>query len=679
MSTLVEQARSYLEAGGFRTRRVETGFLYLERPRDSGEIERQLVWCDDETGIPSSNLTRAQRAAREAKEAALLRCFEREMRAAPGAKGYYLVGRKLGLSQEFVSAATRVLGELGGIRAPVEFFDTSYRIDRPEARRARSALGDVLARAEKVARIPQSFSLREAAGAKEQARGDVVDYLHKVLTEPSPKAQVHMIDGPAGSGKSIAFDALVAEMHRGFMVAKSARQEAARPIVFLPGHLRDRRVGYVDDVLMAVAETDVAELTSPEQMKWLLKSGRSVWMFDGLDEFYGGDSNFLSFVEQALAWPDSRAQFVICMRDSLLSSSPVVQNFIERRLSAGNGLKICDLAPWTPEACEELAWLELENGTKRGKRSARVDQFVSLLRTSKETAALAQLPFYCRALLALFKHDSSLPQNDLFVLETLVECMIDREHGKRIFRWQDFVDFAALRSVVEDEVAKSRVEVPRGQDLDTLIGRMLDEEGRDLLFDLIAGYAHRIQRMRSSDPSDNGITSDLVEASLAVGDRGSDTGRRLRAALVRFAFFGAGRKAGSVDFSHEILAEYLAARYAHTMLKRTVARIDAANQSGSQRNLVDLELALRDAVGIAPVQPGSVFHRYFANELTKDPKLKTLLQALFDQSKFGGQNAKNFLQLLIEGSAQEANHWASPTPKRRFGLAALFGASSARQ
>ncbi len=93
---------------------------------------------------------------------------------------------------------------------------------------------------------------------------------------------------PPAAGKSVAFNALVAALHNGFVVAKNARQAAPRPIVFLPGHLRGRRVGYVDDILAAVAETDVAELTSPEHFKWLLKTGRSVWMFDGLDEFYGG-------------------------------------------------------------------------------------------------------------------------------------------------------------------------------------------------------------------------------------------------------------------------------------------------------------------------------------------------------------------------------------------------------
>ena len=676
MSTLVEQARSYLEAGGFRTRRAEAGFLYLERSRGGGKTERQLVWCDDDAAIPSSDLTRPQRVARDEREAALLRSFEREMRAAPGATGYYLVGRKLGLSQHFVSKATRALGDPGGIRVPIEFFDTSYKIDRPEARRARSALGDVIAWAEKVPRVPQPFSVREwlTPGASVQFRGDLVDYLRTAVAEPSPRPKLRIIDGPAGSGKSVAFNALVAALHSGFMAAKNARQGASRPIVFLPGHLRGQRVGYVDDILAAVAETDVAELTSPEQFKWLLKTGRSVWMFDGLDEFYGGSGDFLSFVEDALTAPGSMAQFIICTRDSLLSTSPTVRKFIERRLAAGNDVEIYDLSPWTAEACEELAWLELENGRNRGKRSARVDQFVSLLKTSNEMAALAQLPFYCRALLALFKHDSSLPQNDLFMLETMVECMIDREHGKHIFRWQDFVDLDALRSAVEDEAAKSKVKAPVGRDLDALIHRMLDEEGRDLLFDLIAGFAHHLQRTTVTDLSADGLAAELVQGGLG-GSADAETRRRLRVALVRFAFFGAGRKAGSLDFTHQILAEYLAARYARSTLGQAVARFDA--RSGS--SLSDLEAALLNAVGSATVSPGSVFHRYFAHELAKDSNLGRCLELLLQQNKIGRENARDFVQLLLKGSTQQVSLQSTPVAKRRFGLSALFGSPSARQ
>jgi hypothetical protein len=50
----------------------------------------------------------------------------------------------------------------------------------------------------------------------------------------------------------------------------------------------NRRRNAFDDIIAAVAETDIAELTTAEQFKWLLRSGHAVWMFGALDEFCSG-------------------------------------------------------------------------------------------------------------------------------------------------------------------------------------------------------------------------------------------------------------------------------------------------------------------------------------------------------------------------------------------------------
>ena len=314
MTILAQQARSYLEAGGFWLVRERAGALHLQR-ESRGKSEHILLWCDEEADSNGRDSS-----VRRRRETDLLCNFEREMRAAPRAVGYYLVDRRLGLSQNFVTEATRLLGSSGGIRVPAEFFDTAYKIDCAEARRARSAIGDVIALFEKVRRVAQPCSVRSslAPGSRRDLHHDLVEYLETSLLHANPLPKLHLIDGAAGSGKTVAFNALVAALHRGFIAAKRARQDLLRPIVFLPQHLRGKSIGYVDDILAAVADTDVADLTSPDQFKWLLKHGRSLWMFDGLDEFYGGSPDFLSFLEEALTTRGSQAQFVICARDSLL-------------------------------------------------------------------------------------------------------------------------------------------------------------------------------------------------------------------------------------------------------------------------------------------------------------------------------------------------------------------------
>ena len=275
--------------------------------------------------------------------------------------------------------------------------------------------------------------------------------------------------------------------------------------MFLPEHLRGRQVGYVDDVIAAVAETDIAELTTPEQFKWLLKNGHAIWMFDGLDEFYAGDSDFFSFVEEALNAPDSRAQFVICTRDSLLGSSPAFRAFLERQLAAGDTTEIFELSPWTSEAWRALAWLELEGGREGALDSPRVERFVATLERSSEIAALAQLPFYCSVMLSHFHGNGDMPHDELDVLDLLVDSMIRREHGKSVFQWQDFVDVEALAQSLEDEAVRLEVPVPDGDDLEAAVCRLLDEQAPELLFELIGGLAHRLRRTATGARGRDGV------------------------------------------------------------------------------------------------------------------------------------------------------------------------------
>src|SRR5262249_40033189 len=149
-------ARSYLRGGGYQVRREGAGFLDLEHAETSGgRAPRILVWSDDSALPPSGELTAAERAARETREQALLVAFQNEMAAAPGAVGYYLVPSLLGLSAAFAKDAPTALR--GGIRVPVQFFDTDYKRDQPGGDKVRSALAKVLDQAERMRRVAQPF------------------------------------------------------------------------------------------------------------------------------------------------------------------------------------------------------------------------------------------------------------------------------------------------------------------------------------------------------------------------------------------------------------------------------------------------------------------------------------------------------------------------------------------
>ena len=668
MHTLAQLARSYLEAGGLRIVREKPGLLHFNRRTDSGAKESVLVWSWTEDRAPSRELSKSEHAAREAREAVLLKGIAAELRREPSATGYLLVESKVGLSQNFVVDASRLFGERGGIRVPVQFFDTAYKIDRPDARRVRSALGNLIRNATP-ARIPQPFCKRTSLGqaSKSEICPDIVAHLAAELGRAPERPRLYFIDGAAGSGKSVAFSALATSLHEAFIAAKRASKEQPRPIVFLPEHLRGGKLGYVDDILAAVADTEVAELTTAEQFKWLLKTGRSIWMFDGLDEFYGASSDFLSFVEEALSARNSKAQFVICARDSLLMASPAVRKFIERRIARAHDVEILELEPWTNTTWKALAQAQFK---RAAHAETHAEQFVSAVERSTKVAALAQNPFYCSVLLSHFTSDRALPPDDLLALDLLVERMVEREHGKRVFQWQDFVDFEALASAIHDEIGRLRITSPSGGDLDALIRALLDEEARELLFDLLGGVAHRLQRF---DDLGAGMSAEELGKLVVGGALNADTRERtrLRMALVRFAFFSPGRKSGSLDFTHEILAEYFAARYAARMLIRALEQTDAErSNSGKAIDAVA-------AVGTAPVAEGSIFHRYFVRELSRRPKQRAALAAMVSRRGIKQASVSSFLDLVLRGAHDDE----TALPEGRWGSAftAFFKGGSARQ
>jgi hypothetical protein len=666
MRTLAQDARTYLEAGGYRLLESGNGFFsFKNSERDTNR--HILIWCDDETRPPSTELDDGMRARRQAIETTLLQNFEAERSKAPGAAAYYLVASRQGYSQSFVTEATRILGRPGGIRVPVEFFDSDYRIESAEGRRARSVLGNVLMLAAKVRRVAQPFTVR--TGPSEDDRidpgSDLVEHLDTAMRDPVPNVRLRIIDGAAGSGKTVAFNALATALYEEFMAAKKARHGRARPILFLPEHLRGKRIGYVDDILAAVADTDMAEPTTPNQAKWLLNNGHAIWMFDGLDEFYGGGSDFFSFVEEALQTPGSKAQFVICARDSLQASAPAVRAFVERQLAAGRA-EIYELRPWTADAWRQLAWLELEQGRQGAHDSPRVQQFVSSLERWSEIAAMARLPFYCRVLLSHFCQNGTMPRDEFEILELLVGSMIRREHGKHVFQWQDFVDVDALAQALEDEMSRQHLPVPQGEEVQSAICRLLDEQAPELLFELIGGLAHRI-RHTASTGAEPGFSIDDARNLITIGSASSghdnDILRRLRLTLVRFAFFGPGRKVGSLDFTHDILAEYFAARYAMVKIE-TALHAFAGDDNGIGRATGDLpafQTTVEMGIGTIPVVPRSLFHRYFARQVEQSLALRTGLELILERGTLTAAHAKDFLELLL-GRRPAAAMQSEPPP-----------------
>ena len=590
---LSELARTYLEAGGYTVIREAGSLMELRR----SERDTFLLWVDETERPASSSLDEAARSARDAEEAALLDVFKREMtQGGPGTRGVYLTPRRRGLSQSFVATASVALGE-GGIRVPVEFFDSEYRHERG-GEGTQSVIANLSARAAAIHRVPQPFSVRHSLRVSDRAPGgtDLVEYVAEKLVIPPREPRLWLIDGSAGLGKTVAFNALVSKVYRRFTEAKAQRTRCPRPIAFNERHLRHQAAGRVDDLIAALMATELARPVTAAQFRWLLTGGFSTWMFDGLDEVYAGNPAFFDQLSALLDAPGSVAQIVICTRDSLLTSSDAVQGFVQARLGRGQ-LEVLELAPWDETAWRELAGAQLP--------PEGVDAFVSAIQASPSLTQLASLPFYCAELVKRSVGGTPLTGADEFaVMGQLVDRMLEREYAKDIFAWSDFVG-------MPDEIRRR----PLTDDVREQAATLLEEAGRQQVVDLIELLAH--MRHRTPAGADAVLPVAMIRDLLTMNQPLPDDPNSEDAvlALVQFAFFGLGERAGSVDFSHPLLGEYLAGRYALRLL----------GQSHSAG-------AIRQAVGPLPVVPDSGFDRFMTRAVEADDALH---QALVDALQSG--------------------------------------------
>jgi hypothetical protein len=167
---------------------------------------------------------------------------------------------------------------------------------------------------------------------------------------------------------------------------------------------------------------------------------------------------------------------------------------------------------------------------------------------------------------------------------------------------------------------------------------------------MIEGIAHANRRGSgdatvSSSGGPGVAVGDLRElfAPSALGsDVSTDDQARLATVLVQLAFFGPGRKPGSVDFAHPILSDYLAGTYAVRLLSQEAERAELRAVAGRR------EGAFRTAISTTEFVAGSMFHETVAQGMAHDRALRELILALPED--VGRGNANSALAILKSGA-----------------------------
>lgn len=491
---------------------------------------------------------------------------------------------------------------------PIEFHDRFYRY-RPDKKGA-AAFSLTFARHHRALitdeRVRQRFEVRRGPGLDSD---DLLDALTGEAEANVATPSLTLITAPAGAGKTIIFNAFYAWLYERFHAVKQRKKGTfPRPLFFIPEMLASRDEYGFEKLMEAVLATDSAMPISGDHLLWLHRNGFVSMMFDGIDEILAQQTDFFDALYGSLTAPESRAKVVLCMRDGLLDTSEPIRQFLDRLRASGAPCTIHEyrLLPWdeddrhrlfTLRATEWVRQLDEPSpvnghllaaiGPKAGDEPRVVAALEASVAGAPHLAALLSNPFYCDvvadAYFASREFDVPMPTSEFDLLDGLLRQMLRRERGKLTWRNQASdaptngeADPLATFFTHETErmLAGSMARVSNVPHYLKVPGRSDREElGLQALLSVVAAAAHANRRQSNAEDSTVAVEtlSALLDSAFG-GPSSSEPQTRMRAmlALKQLAFFGGGGAMGTVDFTHEIIADFLAGRHAVSLLVEAV-------------------------------------------------------------------------------------------------------------
>ena len=197
LQALVE---GYLESAGYHLYEKRPGFIVADRPTLGGDRDTRMLWITPPTTRTRSFSEVLDRLVRE---------FAVRIPQFGNATATVVAHSRDGFSNEFLAEAMRLGIRL---RVPIEFFDSPYRVEElPRA--AASAIEPLRDLDSLQKRVPQPYSLRVQGEWKQQGDDLLTDILNDLERCPNEPC-LRIVIGPAGSGKSVFFQALFALLYQ---------------------------------------------------------------------------------------------------------------------------------------------------------------------------------------------------------------------------------------------------------------------------------------------------------------------------------------------------------------------------------------------------------------------------------------------------------------------------------
>ena len=406
---------------------------------------------------------------------------------------------------------------------------------------------------------------------------------------------------------------------------------AARTIRFTPEEIVDAPSYSASRLFEAIAETPEAGLGQRALLDWRLREGLLLLMFDGLDEFFADQDDFFTELESRYLGGTSRAQILICLRDSLLSTSSAVRDLVDR-LNAHPQcrLSILKIEQWTPEEARlrDFAWARIEERAAQAGEAdtPRVEAFMKFMLDQRHWRDVAGLPFFLQAAAEALREEKTARIKDpLDLIDLLIERICEREWAKLdrsaphltraeaafarrpdLLRRLNFSVALAFKGAAWVRLLETMFGVAPAapeqiEDADKLFEMLSAFEGRADFMALLEDLAHL--KRRGGDGA--ALTRErLLEmySSAAPLDRTQAARKRGEIVLRQFALFEAA-EGDAVDFNHVIIADHLAGKAAARRIFRDFSQKSVAS-----------------AIGVAPADETEVFWMALERGLQERPE-----------------------------------------------------------
>jgi hypothetical protein len=569
MNTLHNDVIDYLDTIGFNVLDKTDGYVTADKAGFGGTRDTWQLWSFSDPD--SEDIQLAERR--------LLSDFEKRAKVYPNASRWLVADTFGGFSQRFRNEAEKKFGIK--FRVPIQFFDTPFKSD--ELTEATATAINELRRP--VPRIPQPYSVL-ANGELTQQGEDLLEHLRNEFRY-AEKPCLRIIVGPAGIGKTWFFRNLFADLYNHFRTQKNKLESFPRPIPLIPKYFHGRGVTLrTQDLVREFIETEVETYVPQTAFEWMLTHGYASWLFDGLDELYAGDPRFFEILADLLTRPpESKAQILICARESLLSSSTTFTDFIKDfppGISDEPKIELYRLERWDHSSKRAFAALHLSNPQSE-------PQFLTYISRSESLRTLSSLPYYCSLLIEEFKRNNTEDFTDDFTLLS-----------------------HAITGIIERE-----------KEIGVLKPSNLQPNGLDEWLETIASvcYTTNFKGINKADAETYAML--VSHPDLSESERTSTI-----TTLLQFPLLARGAEVGILTFEHDLIAEYLVGRY---WLRRLIS--DPPRMAHELSTRVDFA--------------DSLVGRYIATQLPKQPGGIEAITRALQHEALPGRGFTVLLQLLL--------------------------------